>query len=173
MSIGQAVKAMVLNGLGFVNQRLYLFPQFFQDKLIDRLIFDSIEAENLNEHVMFSSLDDIYDYDATSLYSQIAVGAFPVLNLECHSSHLDSTSFHTDGAYDLQGYERTVTEELTTENLSASQVESDAQSPRVINITKGYSREHRTEKNQIILQLIVENQAGIPRLNETYGWLSF
>lgn len=29
VSIGQAVKAMVLNGLGFVNQRLYLMPAFF------------------------------------------------------------------------------------------------------------------------------------------------
>ena len=29
VSIGQAVKAMVLNGLGFVNQRLYLMPKFF------------------------------------------------------------------------------------------------------------------------------------------------
>lgn len=29
VSIGQAVKAMVLNGLGFVNQRLYLFPKVF------------------------------------------------------------------------------------------------------------------------------------------------
>ena len=29
VSIGQAVKAMVLNGLGFVRQSLYLIPQFF------------------------------------------------------------------------------------------------------------------------------------------------
>jgi transposase len=29
VSLGQAVKAMVLNGLGFVNQQLYLVPNFF------------------------------------------------------------------------------------------------------------------------------------------------
>ena len=29
VSVGQAVKAMVLNGLGFVNQRLYLVPPLF------------------------------------------------------------------------------------------------------------------------------------------------
>jgi hypothetical protein len=29
VSVGQAVKAMILNGLGFVNQRLYLVPYFF------------------------------------------------------------------------------------------------------------------------------------------------
>jgi transposase len=28
VSLGQAVKAMVLNGLGFVNQQLYLVPSF-------------------------------------------------------------------------------------------------------------------------------------------------
>ena len=32
VSIGQAVKAMVLNGLGFTNQRMYLVPQFFETK---------------------------------------------------------------------------------------------------------------------------------------------
>jgi transposase len=30
ISIGTALKAMVLNGLGFVNQRLYLLPHFFE-----------------------------------------------------------------------------------------------------------------------------------------------
>ncbi|WP_431978669.1 DUF4277 domain-containing protein [Salinibacter sp.] len=30
VSVGQAVKAMVLNGFGFVQQRLYLTPQFFE-----------------------------------------------------------------------------------------------------------------------------------------------
>ena len=38
VSVGQAVKAMVLNGLGFANQALYLTPHFFQDKPVDRLI---------------------------------------------------------------------------------------------------------------------------------------
>jgi len=30
VSIGQSVKAMVLNGLGFANQTLYLMPHFFR-----------------------------------------------------------------------------------------------------------------------------------------------
>ena len=38
VSVGQAVKAMVLNGLGFVNQQLYLVPSFFDNKPLDRLI---------------------------------------------------------------------------------------------------------------------------------------
>ena len=71
VSIGQAVKAMVLNGLGFINQRLYLFPKFFQDKPIDRLIFDSVEAEHSHYHVIGRALDDLYEYDVTCLYPQM------------------------------------------------------------------------------------------------------
>jgi len=168
VSLGQAVKAMVINGLGFVNQRLYLFPKFFQDKPVDRLIGEGICASQLNEHVIGRALDDIYDYDATSLYSQIAVGATQVLNLKCQTAHLDSTSFHTDGAYETKkGGEEFVIEKLTTEDVPDRKQESDADSPKVINITKGYSRDHRPDLNQAILQLIVENQAGIPLLMKT------
>jgi len=38
VSHGEAVLAMILNGLGFVNQPLYLSPEFFKDKPIDKLI---------------------------------------------------------------------------------------------------------------------------------------
>jgi len=99
VSIGQAVKAMVLNGLGFVNQRLYLFPKFFEDKPVDRLIGKGIEAEDLNEHVMGRSLDNIYQQEITGLYLQISINAAQVLELKCQTGHVDSTSFHTDGIY--------------------------------------------------------------------------
>ena len=34
VSVGQAVQAMVLNGLGFVSGRLYLSPEFFENKAV-------------------------------------------------------------------------------------------------------------------------------------------
>lgn len=34
---GEVVKAMVLNGPGFVERRLYLYPEFFSDIAVDRL----------------------------------------------------------------------------------------------------------------------------------------
>ena len=51
VSVGQAVKAMVLNGLGFVNRALYLTP-LFQDKPVERLIGEGIEAEQLNDDML-------------------------------------------------------------------------------------------------------------------------
>jgi len=52
VSIGQAVKAMVLNGLGFANHTLYLMPRFFQNKPLERLFGAGIKPEHLNDDVM-------------------------------------------------------------------------------------------------------------------------
>jgi transposase len=35
VSVGQAVQAMVLNGLGFVSRPLYLSPEFFENKPVE------------------------------------------------------------------------------------------------------------------------------------------
>lgn len=37
-TMGQRVAAMILNGLGFINNRFYIFPKFFQTKLVERLL---------------------------------------------------------------------------------------------------------------------------------------
>ena len=37
VSVGTAVVAMILNGLGFSNRQLYLVPQFFANKPIEHL----------------------------------------------------------------------------------------------------------------------------------------
>jgi hypothetical protein len=52
VTAGHAVKAMVLNGLGFVNQQLYLVPRFFQNKPTSRLITPGIAAEHLNDDAL-------------------------------------------------------------------------------------------------------------------------
>ena len=142
VSIGQAVKAMVLNGLGFANRALYLTPLFFADKPVDRLIGAGIEAEHLNDDALGRTLDDMYDYGPDILYSQIAASTVKRLKLSARFGHLDSTGFHVDGKYN-----------------SGEEPEEG-----VVHITKGYSRDHRPDLHQICLQLICERQAGIPLL---------
>jgi transposase len=44
-TVGEAVKAMVLNGLSFINQTLYLVPRFFQNKPTYRLISPRLAPE--------------------------------------------------------------------------------------------------------------------------------
>ena len=142
VTVGHAVKAMVLNGLGFVNQQLYLVPMFFQHKPTQRLIAPGITAQHLNDDTLGRALDTLYAFGVTALYSLIAATAAERLGLTPHFAHLDSTSFHVDGRYN-------------------SDEEPEAQ---VVHITRGYSRDHRPDLNQVMLELIVEHQAGIPLL---------
>jgi transposase len=142
VTAGHAVKAMVLNGLGFINQQLYLVPHFFQNKPLSRLIAPGIEASHLNDDTLGRALDTLYDFGVTALYGLIAATAATRLGLTRTFSHLDTTSFHVDGRY------------------------NSAQPPdeQVVHITPGYSRDHRPDLNQVMLELVVEHQAGIPVL---------
>ena len=142
VSLGHAVKAMVLNGLGFVNQQLYLVPSFFQHKPIERLVGPGIAAADLNDDVLGRGLDALYAYGVTPLYSLIAAHAAQRLGLTAQFAHLDTTSFHVDGRYNS----------------------AEAPDDRVMHLTQGYSRDHRPDLNQVMLELIVEHQAGIPVL---------
>ncbi len=49
LTVGEAVKAMVLNGLGFINQALYLVPKFFHNKPTYHLFSRPLSAEQLND----------------------------------------------------------------------------------------------------------------------------
>jgi transposase len=142
VTVGNAVKAMVLNGLGFVNQQLYLVPMFFHHKPTQRLVAPGIEAAHLNDDALGRALDTLYAYGVTELYSLIATTAAQRLGLAPTFAHLDSTSFHVDGRYN--------SDEKPDEH--------------VIHITRGYSRDQRPDLNQVMLDLIVEHQAGIPVL---------
>jgi len=139
LSYGQCLQAMILNGLGYTSQTLYLQSQFFEDKATQRLLGKNVKPEHINDDVLGRCLDKLYEFGVSKLYMGLAEHVVDKLGLKISSHHLDSTSFHTDGAY-----------EQATEDDSR------------IKIVQGYSRDHRPELNQVILNLITENQAGIP-----------
>ena len=53
---GVAVMAMIINGLGFSNRRLYLTPQFFKNKCIEQLFEQDIKASQLDDHTLGKAL---------------------------------------------------------------------------------------------------------------------
>lgn len=59
ISHGNAVCAMVLNGLGFVNQQLCLIPEFFRNKPAGRLLGEGIAAEQLNDDTLGKSMGQL------------------------------------------------------------------------------------------------------------------
>jgi transposase len=49
VSPGKAVIAMILNGLGFTNRRLYLTKLFFESKAIERLLGSDLHAKDITD----------------------------------------------------------------------------------------------------------------------------
>lgn len=141
VSHGEAMVAMLLNGLGFHSRTLHMFSDFFADKPTERLIAPGVLPEHLNDDVLGRCLDALYDADVSLLYQVMSERVVDKLGLAGNAVHLDITSFHVDGEYRVD--------------------EDDTDSKR-IELVKGYSRDHRPELNQVILELICENQAGIP-----------
>ena len=78
----------------------------------------------------------------TELYSLIAATAAKRLGLAPTCTHLDTTSCHVDGRYNSD----------------------EAPDAQVVHITQGYSRDHRLDLNHVMLEFVVERQAGIPVL---------
>jgi transposase len=142
LTVGEAVKAMVLNGLGFLNQALYLVPRFFPHKPTSRRIAPRVAPDQLNDDALGRTLETLYDDGVTALYSLLAATAAERLGLAPRCTHRESTSFHVAGR----------------------DTSDDEPSEHVVHRTKGYRRAHRPALNHVMLEWIGEPQAGIPGL---------
>ena len=138
VSPGKAVVAMILNGLGFTNKRLYLTHQFFAGKPVERLLYAPISAQDLTDYTLGHTLDDIFDYGASKLFGEVAFDVALTNDLLGELNHLDTTSFSVHGQYDAE-------------------VE-----PGVIELKHGFSKDHRPDLKQAILSLIVNGPSNIP-----------
>jgi len=140
VSLGILCKALIINGLGFSQRTLYMVSSFFSDKPIELLLGDGIDSTQLNDTSLGRCLDRIHTYGSTTLYANIAPVICQKLGLCPKTVHMDSTDFHVDGVY----------------NSNQESVDE-----HIIHLRQGYSRDHRPDLNQVVLNLIVENQAGI------------
>jgi transposase len=75
VSPGQAVKAMILNGLGLVSAPLYLFEKFFVGKATEHLLGEGISPEHLNDDRLGRVLDKLYEAGLTQVFVTIALAA--------------------------------------------------------------------------------------------------
>ena len=141
VSSGVIVKAMLLNGLGFVSAPLYLFEQFFQGKATEQLLGEGIKPEHLNDDRLGKVLDKVYEAGLSELFLEISLAAADKFEVKQETAHLDSTSFHVDGKY---------------KNVE----------PGVVEITYGYSRDHRPDLKQFMMNLICVGDGDIPVLME-------
>src|SRR5437879_1258420 len=140
VSVGTAVVAMILNGLGFANRQLYLVPQYFANKPIEHLLGAGITADMLNDDCLGRTLDWLYEHDVTTLFAGLALQARRRFGIAAEHLHIDTTSFSVNGDY--------VTKE-----------EGD---PVAVAITYGYSRDHREDLKQWMLALATTHDGDVP-----------
>ena len=155
VSLGQRVAAMILNGLGFIDDRLYMFPDFLSNKPVDRLIGKGLEAKDFNDDVLGRCLDEIYKYGVTKLFSEVAFEVGTENNLLGKSAHFDTSSITVHGDYD---------EVAEAENSAITGIKKQP-----INITHGYSKDHRPDLKQMVINLATSGAAGFPIWMEAHS----
>ncbi len=145
VSVGTATVAMILNGLGFSNRRLYLVSQFFATKPVEHLLGPGITAEQLHDDCLGRTLDWLYTHDPTTLFAGIARQARERFGVAARQVHVDTTSFSVSGEY-----------------VPDVRSDEEAEDAQVVVVTYGYSRDHREDLKQWMLALATTRQGDIP-----------
>jgi transposase len=141
---GEAVAAMILNGLGFANRPLSLTPQFFANKPLDLLFREGIDAEMFNRFKLGRTLDEASAYGCDLLFQELALSVCAQEGINLRFNHLDTTSFSLTGDYVPDNDEH------------------------AIRITHGYSKDHRPDLKQAVLELMVSQDGGVPFVSKSW-----
>jgi transposase len=137
-TVGERIAAMIINGLGFTDQPLSLVADFFEDLPLDRLFGRPIEAKDFNRFALARALDRVYEYGDSTLFAEIAAIACIAEGVDRSIQSLDTTSFSMTGEYDGE----------TPEGC--------------IKIVHGYSKDHRSDLRQCIIELMVSHDGDVP-----------
>ena len=152
ISAGHVVKAMILNGLGFVSAPLYMFPKFFESRACEYLIGGGVKPEYLNDDKLGRTMDKLFSKGLSSVFLAISLNAVKKFEVSLLSEHLDSSSFHLHGEYKKN---------QSKSNINFAETVEDSE-PKEIEITYGYSRDHRPDLKQFIIDLICSGDGDIP-----------
>lgn len=138
LSVGEAVKGMIINSLGFVNHPLYLTPKFFEKKPVEVLIGPGRKAEDFTESSLGRALDKLYECGITETFWKVSSKAIEASGIENELEHLDSTSICFHGDY------------------------KEVEESEAVKITFGYSRDGRPDLKQVAVSLICKYKSSIP-----------
>ncbi len=145
ISPGEAIKGMILNGLGFVSKPLSLTPLFFQNKPLEILFRAGVKADDFNRFKLGRTLDQVFDYDTDKLFGELSFNVCQQEGVDQRFNSEDTTTFSVTGE---------------------SYPDSDEHAVRV---THGYSKDHRPDLKQVVHELMVSQDGGVPLLMKTWS----
>jgi transposase len=144
LTLDEAIAGMILNGLGFANRPLSLTPQFFVNTPLGLLFREGVHAEMFNRFKLGRTLDEVYTYGCDLLLSEIALAVCAHEGIDLRFNHLDTTSFSLTGEYVPDTDEQAIV------------------------ITHGYSKDHRPDLKQAVLELMVSQDGGVPFVSQSW-----
>src|SRR5260221_1250988 len=127
-------------------------------------------AEVLNDDGLGRSVDCLYARAVTRLFAGLALRARRAFGIEVGRLHADTTSFAVHGHYALELPEGLETPEALTAAAQSGTAGAaagdedaeDAGAPTVLEVTYGYSRDHRADLKQWMLALVTSGE-GVPQ----------
>ena len=140
VTMGERISAMVFNAIGFIDSRLYMFPDFLGHKPVNKLLGPHLTAKDFTDDALGRCLDSIYDYGPSQLVSHLAFEIGAQFNLLGKTIHIDTTTLTLYGDYSL--------------------TETKAVPPP--KITYGYAKNKRMDLKQVILNLAISTKADLP-----------
>ena len=169
VTVGDAVVAMVINGIGLTSRPLYLVAEAMKNKPVDVLIRKGLEAEDFNDDTLGRALDALFEADLTSVFVQISHNAIKMYKIKPEDLNLDTSSISLHGDYltkDAPSAEESPQQnnevEANEETQQTENTSTQESSPKIIQINHGYSKDHRPDLKQLMVGLITTTKYRIP-----------
>ena len=145
VSHGERVAAMIFNGLGFIDSRLYLFTDFLEDKTLDLLFGRDVKAEWFNDDALGRCLDEIAAYGPTKFLTELSLTIGERRGLIGNSINIDTTTLSLYGEY--------------PDTANQGEEEGQASIPRP---ARGYAKSKRHDLKQMVLLLATTGASNFP-----------
>ena len=157
LSAGETVAGMIINGLGFSNKPLYLTPLFFKNRPLEYLFRDGVEAEDFNRFKLGRVLDRSNSYGNELLFGEISLNVCRQEQVDTRFNSNDTTSFTLSGNY------------LTNTQTGGDKAEEDTEKEdnETVKIKLGHSKAHRPDLKQVMLEMMVTQDGGIPLIGKS------
>jgi len=157
LTMGQRIAGMILMGLGFIDTRLYLFAESLKDKPLEVLIGEGVTAEAYTDDALGRALDAVHAYGVENFFGQIAYGIALSHGYLDDCLHGDSSSLSVYGDYEFS-------EEELKEMVKPP--EGSLSTPEV---TYGYSKAHRPDLKQVVINMATTGSLGFPLWMEAHS----
>lgn len=130
VSVGTLVQGMVLDTLSG-RSPLYRLEEFFEHQDTQLLLGQEVDSTSFNDTTVARAMDAVFDIGAEKVFSEVAFSASCMFPLDKRYVHFDTTSVNVWGDYD-----RCISD------------------PDSINITYGYSKDHRPDLKQFLVKML-------------------